>query len=144
MRGDDVGVELRHARCEPFLEALDLGRRLLDRSAEASLLVVGLLGASLVDQIEADRRLQQVGLAAAEAGRGGKAVQPRPPRPLRGALRAPGRLLVRLQALDRRDHPAPVVPALLLLAAQVLEQARLRDDATHLGGDRPQDADLVG
>src|SRR6058998_1970885 len=84
-----------------------------------------------------------MGLPATEAGSGGKAVQPGPPRALPAALRTPGRLLVGLQTLDRRDHPAPVVPALLLLAPQVLEQSRLRDDATHLGGDRAQDADLV-
>src|SRR5262249_5409559 len=66
---------------------------------------------------------------------------PRPP--LRGGLGTVLALLVGLEALDRRDHPAPVLAALLLLRLQVLDQPRLDDDAADLLRDRAEEADLV-
>src|SRR5207247_161542 len=63
-----------------------------------------------------------------------------PPRARLGAL---CRLLVGLQALDRRDHAAAVLATLLLLRLEVLEEPRLDDDAAHLAGDRAQEPHLV-
>src|SRR6185295_567545 len=81
-------------------------------------------------------------LSATEAGCGGQPAETRRA-PAALCLGLVGYPLVRLKALDRRDHPAPVLAALLLFALQVLEEPRLHDDAAHLHRDGAQEADLV-
>ena len=143
VRLDDGGVEFGEPGGEPLLQPPELGRRLRERAPEPPALLGGILGPGLIDQGEADRRLQQVGLAPSEAGRRREPVQPGPGPPPRRPGRSRTRLLVRLQPLDRGDHPPPVLAALLLLGLQVLQEPRLHDDAAHLGGDRAQEPDLV-
>ncbi len=142
VRVDDAAVELGEPLREPLLQVLELGYGSLERALQAPLLLLGMVGARLVDQPEADRRLEEVRLAAAEAGCGGEPVEPRPAAPGR-RLGTVGGLLVGLQALDGRHHPAAELTPLVLLALQVLHQARRHDDGADLGGDLAQDADLV-
>ncbi len=144
VRIDDGGVELGQPAGEPRLQALELDRGLLQRPPEAALLLLGRGPGRVLDQVEADRRLQEVRAPAAEAGGRGQAGESRAGTLARGALGALGPLLlVGLEALDRAHHPPAVVPALLLLALQVLEQPGLHDDTADLRGDGAQQAQLV-
>src|SRR5262249_44964757 len=91
-----------------------------------------LLRAVLHDQLEADRRLEEVRAATPEAGRGRQAVQPAlAAPPARRRFARLDLILELVQALQRRDGAAPVLPLLLLLAAQVLQEPRLHEDPGH-------------
>src|SRR6185503_4199056 len=105
-------------------------------------LVVDVVGARILDEREAHGRLEEMRLSPPEAGRGREPGQPA------AGLATCARLwwvllLVRLEALDRRDHAAAILAPLLLLGLQVLGETRLRDDAADLRRDGAEEADLV-
>src|SRR3989442_1293476 len=119
VRVDDAAVELGEPLREPLLQVLELGYGFLERALQAPLLLLGMVGARLVDQPEADRRLEEVRLAAAEAGCGGGAREPRPAAPRRRP-RPGGGLLPGPQAPDGRHPPAARVPPPVLPSLHVL------------------------
>src|SRR5207302_3525862 len=143
VRVDDAPVELRQPRGKPSAQALELDGRLGNRAPEPLAFGLAIVGPPFFDQREADRRLEEVHAAVSEAGHGRQSREPRLAAPPRARLGALCRLLVGLQALDRRDHAAAVLATLLLLRLEVLEQPRLDDDAAHLPGDRAQEPYLV-
>jgi hypothetical protein len=75
VRVHDGRVELRKALRQPLLQALHLDTRLRDGAAEAAPLVVLVVGARVLDEREADRGLEEVGLSAPESGRRGQPAQ---------------------------------------------------------------------
>src|SRR5262249_41515124 len=90
------------------------------------------LRAVLLHQLEADRRLEEVRAAMPEARRGRQAVQPAlAPPPARRCFARLDLVLELVQALQRRDSAPPVLPLLLLLAAQVLQETCLHEDPGH-------------
>src|SRR5262249_44229078 len=107
---------------------------------------LGVVGDPLFHARKAHRGLQEVRAAGAEARGCREAVEAVLPRSAgtHRTRRGVRRLLVGLQPLDGVDHAAAVVATLLLAVLDLLQQARLDDDAAHLRRDGTQDAQLVG